>query len=520
MASQQDQDVLREMILTLRVPELQLLLGFAGRNKQGKKNELQSRALDLVKIRSTPLQAKIRELHKASQASQAEEMMTPNGMIGANGQPINPYGIPYNNLSQLMGLGNAYGIQQQSLQGRNPYSSGYPAAHGGLPGGHHPSMYNQAYPVTAPRSIPLHPDVKLKRLPFYDIHAELLRPATLIPQGGNRIQEASFQFILSPSQATSIASNRDIQIGSRLDYLYQIQLRFFPMTQETQNCELSDEFPPSVMVHVNGKAVQLPNPIPTNKPGVEPKRPPKPVNITPLCKLSPILPNSVIVKWATEYTKQWVVGIWLVMKLTSDDLLDRLKKKGTRDPAYTKGLIIDKLNDNDADVATTSLKVTVSCPLGKMRMRVPCRPQTCSHLQCFDAATFLQMNERKPTWNCPVCDSKANYGDLLIDGYFMEVLESKDLPEDENEIILEQDGSWKPVPKDEKKEEEEKRKKAEEQEVACIDLSDDDEPLPPRPSGDQQATNNSSQPPLPPIVDQAPPPPPMPPAEIEIIDLD
>ena len=58
------------------------------------------------------------------------------------------------------------------------------------------------------------------------------------------------------------------------------------------------------------------------------------------------------------------------MKLSSDDLLDRLKKKGTRDPAYTKGLIIDKLNDNDADVATTSLKVTVSCPLGKMRMRV------------------------------------------------------------------------------------------------------------------------------------------------------
>jgi hypothetical protein len=58
------------------------------------------------------------------------------------------------------------------------------------------------------------------------------------------------------------------------------------------------------------------------------------------------------------------------MKLTSDDLLDRLKKKGTRDQAYTKALIIEKLNDNDADVATTSLKVTVSCPLGKSRMRV------------------------------------------------------------------------------------------------------------------------------------------------------
>ena len=71
------------------------------------------------------------------------------------------------------------------------------------------------------------------------------------------------------------------------------------------------------------------------------------------------------------------------MKLTSDDLLDRLKKKGTRDPAYTKGLIIDKLNDNDADVAVSSLKVTVSCPLGKMRMRVNIFVCTLRYFQNF-----------------------------------------------------------------------------------------------------------------------------------------
>ena len=48
------------------------------------------------------------------------------------------------------------------------------------------------------------------------------------------------------------------------------------------------------------------------------------------------------------------------MKLTSDDLLDRLKKKGTREPAFTKALIIKKLNDDDDDVATTSLKVRIT----------------------------------------------------------------------------------------------------------------------------------------------------------------
>jgi len=484
----QEQNALRDMIASFRVSELQLLLGFAGRNKYGKKEELLARSLELTKIRSSPLQAKIRELYKASTESQeVTEMMGPNGMA-------------YNNLQQLMGMGGAYAnIQQQSLQGRNPYQTGYPPNSAQAMAGHpgYPGMVNPAYPQVAPsRTIPLHPNVKLQRLPFYDIHAELLKPATLIAQGGNRFQEAQFTFVLSPTQATNIASNRDIQIGARLDFLYQIQLRFFPLTAETSNVEISDEFPPSVVVHVNGKQVPLPNPIPTNKPGVEPKRPPKPVNITPHCKLSPILPNAINIKWASEYNKTWVVGIWLVMKLTSDDLLDRLKKKGTRDATFTKNLIIEKLNDEDADVATTSLKVTVSCPLGKMRMRVPCRPQCCSHLQCFDAATFLQMNERKPTWNCPVCDSKANYSDLLIDGYFQEVLESKDLPEDENDIILEADGTWKPVPKEEEEaKKEEAKKKADENEVDCIDLSDDEEgAAPPRPPANMDGGN----PPLPP----------------------
>ena len=49
---------------------------------------------------------------------------------------------------------------------------------------------------------------------------------------------------------------------------------------------------------------------------------------------------------------------------------------------------------------------------------MPCRPTTCDHLQCFDASLFLMMNEKKPTWTCPVCDSPAKYDDLMVDGYF------------------------------------------------------------------------------------------------------
>ena len=74
----------------------------------------------------------------------------------------------------------------------------------------------------------------------------------------------------------------------------------------------------------------------------------------------------------------------------------RLKQKGERHSDFTKALIKEKLKDQDQEIATTSCKVTLACPLGKMRMSLPCRATSCDHLQCFDAALYLQMNEKKP----------------------------------------------------------------------------------------------------------------------------
>merc|ERR1712004_117231 len=70
------------------------------------------------------------------------------------------------------------------------------------------------------------------------------------------------------------------------------------------------------------------------------------------------------------------------------------------------------------------------------------------------------------TWTCPVCDGPAKYDDLILDGYFQEVIKADELPEEENEIILNQDGSWNPVPKDEEAE----RRKNE----VLVDLSDEE----------------------------------------------
>ncbi|XP_051751754.1 E3 SUMO-protein ligase PIAS2 isoform X5 [Ctenopharyngodon idella] len=137
------------------------------------------------------------------------------------------------------------------------------------------------------------------------------------------------------------------------------------------------------------------------------------------------------------------MSVYLVRQLTSPLLLQRLRMKGIRNPDHSRALIKEKLTaDPDSEIATTSLRVSLMCPLGKMRLTVPCRAVTCSHLQCFDAALYLQMNEKKPTWICPVCDKKAAYESLIIDGLFMEILNDCT---DVDEIKFQEDGTWCPM---------------------------------------------------------------------------
>ncbi|KAK0177680.1 hypothetical protein PV328_001709 [Microctonus aethiopoides] len=473
-----DTDELENMVLSFRVSELQMLLGFAGRNKSGRKNELQTRALELLRLQSHPVQLKIRELYKTIQADQlaAHQMY---GQSGASGEPQIDQNMhqrtddPRQNHNQSwVRVMRRVNQPPQASQAAVAPSKELPPAHqASLPQSqvaratpvYQPPSYSSVtpqrtaagvyapypyptkvlapqIPLQQPSQYPIHPDVRLKKLPFYDLLGELLKPSSLMPQGTMRLQENTFVFHLTPKQANDVASSRDCRAGSKMDYTVQVQMRF--CLQET-SCEQEDYFPPGVGVKVNGKLCPLPNPIPTNKSGAEPKRPPRPVNISPLVKLSPTVSNQIHISWSADYNKRYAVAVYLVRKLTSSELLSRLKARGARHSDYTRGLIKEKLNeDADSEIATTSLRVSLACPLGKMRMTTPCRASTCSHLQCFDASLFLQMNERKPTWNCPVCDKPALYDHLVIDGYFQEALWSNKLLPDVNEIQLLQDGSW------------------------------------------------------------------------------
>lgn len=96
----------------------------------------------------------------------------------------------------------------------------------------------------------------------------------------------------------------------------------------------------------------------------------------------------------------------------------------------------------DDDLQVDMLKVSINCPLGKTRMKYPCRSIMCTHLQCFDGLTYIKMNQRKPKWKCPVCHNISPINKLVIDKYFEEIVNSDKLKEDTTEIKLLGDGSW------------------------------------------------------------------------------
>uniref|UniRef100_A0A8W8I0S8 E3 SUMO-protein ligase PIAS1 n=2 Tax=Magallana TaxID=2171616 RepID=A0A8W8I0S8_MAGGI len=388
---------LKHMVMSFRVSELQVLLGYAGRNKTGRKTDLMGRALQLLqKGCSVPIQIKIRELYNQIFGSNRRKPTAPKpGEDGSINCPMD-----YSNRMH-----------------------------------HDPAPHSSSLGM-----LPVHPDVKLKHLPFYDCVAELMKPTSLVPRGSSKFQENHYSFHLTPQQAQDIAMSRDFRPGARCEYTTQIQLRFCLLEI---SCEQDDHFPPSICVRVNGKMAPLPNPIPTNKPGVEPKRPGRPVDITPLCRLSPTLPNQIEVSWAADFGRGFCIAIFLVKKLTSDTLLGRLKQFGNRHADHTRALIKEKLaHDPDSEIATTCLRVSLTCPLGKMRMTIPTRASTCTHLQCFDGSTYLMMNEKKSTWMCPVCDKPAPFHRLFIDGYFVEILQETS---DMNEIQFHEDGTWSPL---------------------------------------------------------------------------
>lgn len=448
--------------------------GFAGKNTLGRKSDLLQRSLYLLKEAQPEVLFTIQELYKnqVQDQNQRSQLDLPPKETSSNGkdQSASPQAALQGQDMDNSGYRSSSSrSSSRSSSSRHEYNhsssrtstssssrSSHPSqAPSVTPSGYvcDPKMYDSLKTGLQIReqssTYPTHPGVTFKRLPFYDHLGDLLKPTTIMTRNPPRcieekgvkkqISEAYFVFNLTAGQAQEIAMSRDLRPQAKIEYTVQVQMRFclIDTAKEQDDC-----FPNSICVRVNGKMAPLPNPIPSNRPGVEPKRPSRPVSITSLCRLSPTVPNRIDVSWASESGKAHCIKVDLVKRVTSEVLMARLRNKGVRPPDHTRAMIKQKMTSEDNDIALDTLKVSIQCPLSRMRISTPCRPTTCSHVQVFDAMMFLQMNERKATWVCPVCDGNAHFDVLSLDGYFQEVVNAA--APDVSDINLSEDGSWEP----------------------------------------------------------------------------
>uniref|UniRef100_A0A915L7T0 PINIT domain-containing protein n=1 Tax=Romanomermis culicivorax TaxID=13658 RepID=A0A915L7T0_ROMCU len=266
------EEELKKMLFCFRVHELQHLLGFANRSKLGKKNELIQRAIDLVRTtKSLQIQEKVRELYR-KRLHQDSRYSTPD--------------------LQMIDPRDSY--RQCTTSISPPVYPGHHSAY---------NSYNNVQTTSNNSHLVMNSkildslsaaNVKFINLPFYDVIIPLLKPTVLrTTNPGSKFQENYLPFTLNVQQLEDIQYVDTAPLPRT-----EVQLRF--CLYDTSR-EQKDDFPTGVEVRINEKQVVLPNLIPTNKPGVEPKRPSRPVNITTYCRDSPT--ERMHIYWAGDNDK-------------------------------------------------------------------------------------------------------------------------------------------------------------------------------------------------------------------------
>ncbi|KAL4154161.1 hypothetical protein QTP88_001994 [Uroleucon formosanum] len=275
------------------------------------------------------------------------------------------------------------------------------------------------------------PAIQFENLPFFKIIKTLLKPMYLKNDSARLFLEP---FHLSDNVRRSVVESWSID---RQEYKIQIILIF---QQVGLNENVTKHLPYDFAVSVNGHECGLPTlNSPINSEQI-PWQNNTPIDITQHTDLKYGFQNSLKITWSEEPHK-YMASVYVAQKLTSADLFAELEKRPKRISDKTKLLIKESMK-NDGDMIVDSLFFSVEDPLTKLRMKFPARGVDCMHLQCFDALQFLQLNEQKETWKCPICKKKIKFENIVIDDYFLKMVQSEDLSEECANVILFKDGTW------------------------------------------------------------------------------
>ncbi|KAG0214872.1 SUMO ligase siz1 [Mortierella sp. NVP41] len=223
-------------------------------------------------------------------------------------------------------------------------------------------------------------------------------------------------------------------VANRLSQDARCRIMLFCASHDTPTSQLMRmEFPEDCYVLVNNQRLDWRPRGMKNKASTF-----APADVTHLCYLQAMGKNKVELRYTNGH-KLFHSSLHLVQTVDVKTIIDTLIRNRFV-PKETVHRQI-RLHKQDDDLVEVSSTLSLKCPLSVQRIEVPSRSSKCKHFQCFDAFTFLSMNERTPRWVCPVCHmSMESWEELIVDGYYTDILRST--PKDLDSVNLNPNGSW------------------------------------------------------------------------------
>jgi E3 SUMO-protein ligase PIAS1 len=126
-----------------------------------------------------------------------------------------------------------------------------------------------------------------------------------------------------------------------------------------------------------------------------------------------------------------------VKKFSVEELTQRIKQRSVISRQSVLNEMMKKANDPDIEVGSSVM--SLKDPVSTVRINTPCRSTVCTHNQCFDAESFLQLQEQAPTWTCPICNKTISYEGLAIDQYVEEILRKV---RNVDQVTIQANGEW------------------------------------------------------------------------------
>ncbi|CCD22574.1 SUMO ligase SIZ1 NDAI_0A04170 [Naumovozyma dairenensis CBS 421] len=270
---------------------------------------------------------------------------------------------------------------------------------------------------------PAVPPLHFKESPFFKLKRLIPQTAQPVKKiGGRGIALAKFR--LSPHDYELLSKTNKYKLYLFCAKVNELGSRGNEFIEFPTHCEVRFN---NVRVPDNVKGLK-------NKPGTT-----KPADLTPYIR-NQNQENILQLIYAMT-TSEYRIYCYVVELVPPEDLLQQVLAHPKIIRQATLYYLANELNeDNGDDLITTSIVMSLQCPISYTKMNYPAKSIICKHLQCFDALWFLHSQWQVPTWQCPICTIKIELKDLAICEFVEDIL--KNSGDEVEQVELAADGRW------------------------------------------------------------------------------